>query len=157
MRGCQLLVVNLKTKKKLVSRILGVGVNRVRFDVDHLDDATDAITRDNIRSLITANMIYIKRKGGTSRGRTRFKKLQKRKRGTKQGSKKGKMGARVGKKEVYVKKIRALRWQLKVSKDRKEITNADYWSLYKKVGGNQVRNLAHLRNLIAEIKSKQKS
>ena len=67
------------------------------------------------------------------------------------------MGARVGKKEVYVKKIRALRWQLKVSKDRKEITNADYWSLYKKVGGNQVRNLAHLRNLIAEIKSKQKS
>lgn len=154
MQGCQLVVVNLKTKKKLVSRVLGVGANRIRFDVDHLDDVTDAITRDNIRSLITANMIYILRKGGTSKGRTRFKKLQKRKRGTKQGSKKGKMGARVGKKEVYVKKTRALRHQLKVLKDRKEITNMDYWNLYKKVGGNQIRNLAHLRSLIAEIRSK---
>ena len=47
--------VNLKSKKRLVSRIVGVGVNRVRFDSDHLDDVADAITRDDIRSLITAN------------------------------------------------------------------------------------------------------
>ncbi len=154
MQGCQLVVVNLKTKKKLVSRVLGVGANRIRFDVDHLDDAADAITRDNIRSLITANMIYILRKGGTSKGRKRFKKSQKRKRGTKQGSKKGAIGARVGKKEVYVKKVRALRRQLKVVKDRKEITNVDYWGLYKKVRGGQIRNRAHLRSLIDEIRSK---
>ncbi len=109
MQGCQQVVVNLKTKKRLVSRILGVGANRVKFDVDHLDDVADAITRDNIRSLITANMITVTTKRGTSKGRSRFKKLQKRKRGTGQGSKKGKRGARVGKKQVYVKKIRALR------------------------------------------------
>ena len=30
--------VNLKAKKRLVSRIVGVGVNRVRLDNDHLDD-----------------------------------------------------------------------------------------------------------------------
>ena len=35
--------VNLKSKKRLVSRIVGVGVNRVRFDNDHLDDVADAI------------------------------------------------------------------------------------------------------------------
>ena len=51
--------VNLKSKKRLVSRIVGVGVNRVRFDNDHLDDVADAITRDDIRSLITANTITI--------------------------------------------------------------------------------------------------
>ena len=151
------MVVNLKTKRQLVSRILGVGANRVRFDSDHLDDVADAITRDNIRSLVTAKIIEIKSIKGTSRGRAHFKKHQRRRRGTKQGSKKGRKGARVGKKEVYVKRIRAMRHQIKVSKSRKEITNKDYWNLYKQVGGNQVRNLAHLRSLIEEIHSKKHS
>jgi large subunit ribosomal protein L19e len=148
-------VVNLKSKRRLVSRILGVGSNRVKFDSDHLDDVTDAITRDNIRSLITAGTITIKPIKGTSKGRSYFKKMQRRKRGTKQGSKKGSKGARIGKKEVYVKKMRAMRHQLKVSKYRKEITNKDYWKLYRQVSGNQLRNLAHLRSLIEETHSKK--
>ena len=151
------MVVNLKTKRRLVSRILGVGANRIRFDSEHLDDVADAITRDNIRSLVTANVIEIKPIKGTSRGRAYFKKFQRHKRGTKQGSKKGKKGARVGKKEVYVKKMRSMRHQLKVSKYRKEITNKDYWNLYRQVTGNQIRNLAHLRTLIEETHSKRRS
>ncbi|HLC09855.1 MAG TPA: 50S ribosomal protein L19e [Nitrosopumilaceae archaeon] len=151
------MVVNLKTKRLLVSRILGVGANRVRFDSEHLDDVADAITRDNIRSLVTANVIEVKPIKGTSRGRSYFKKFQRHKRGTKQGSKKGKKGARVGKKEVYVKKMRSMRHQLKVSKYRKEITNKDYWNLYRQVTGNQIRNLAHLRSLIEETHSKRRS
>jgi large subunit ribosomal protein L19e len=62
------LPVNLKAKKRLVSRIVGVGLKRIKFDSDHLDDIEDAITRDNIRSLITANTIRIKPIVGTSRG-----------------------------------------------------------------------------------------
>ena len=62
----------------------------------------------------------------------------------------------MGKKEVYVTKVRALRYRLKIAKDRKEITNAEFWDLYKKIGGNTVRNIAHLRTLIEEITSKQK-
>ena len=149
------MVVNLKTKRQLVSRILGVGVDRVKFDPEHLDDVADAITRDNIRSLITANVIEIKPIKGTSKGRSYFKKLQRSKRGTKQGSKKGRKGARTGKKQVYVRKIKVMRHQLKVSKLRKEIVNEDYWKLYKQVSGNQVRNLAHLRSLIEAVRSKK--
>ena len=149
------MVVNLKTKRQLVSRILGVGLDRVKFDPEHLDDVADAITRDNIRSLITANVIEIRPNKGTSKGRARFKKLQRGKRGTKQGSKKGRKGARIGKKQVYVRKIKALRHQLKVSKSRKEIANESYWKLYKQVSGNQVRNLAHLRTLIEAVRSKK--
>jgi len=150
-------VVNLRAKKRLVSRIVGVGLHRVKFDNDHLDDITDAITRVNIRSLITANTIKIKRIVGTSHGRATLKKIQRRKRGTKQGSKKGRKGARVGKKRVHITKVRALRYRLKVSKDRKEITNKEFWELYKKVGGNTIRNVAHLRSLIDEKVSKRKS
>ena len=149
--------VNLRAKKRLVSRIVGVGINRVRFDNDHLDDVADAITRDDIRSLITANTITIKSFTGTSRGRAKIKKIQASKRGTKSGSKKGTKGARKGKKAVYVKKVRALRYILKISKDRKEITNESFKSIYKKIGGNTIRNKAHLRTVIAEEITTQKS
>ncbi len=151
------MVVNLKAKKRLASRVTGVGVHRIRFDSDHLDDVADAITRENIRSLITANTIQIKPFTGTSRGRAQEKKDQKKKRGTGQGSKKGRKGARVGKKEVYVAKVRSLRRLLKIAKDRKDITNPEFWSLYKKIGGNTVRNKAHLRLLMEETSAKRKS
>ena len=150
------MVVNLKAKKRLAARVTGVGVHRIRFDTDHLDDIADAITRENIRSLITANTIKIKSFTGTSKGRAHDKKAQRNKRGTTQGSKQGRKGARVGKKEVYVAKVRALRRLLKIAKDRKDLTNPEFWALYKKVGGNTVRNKAHLRTLMEEIKEKRK-
>jgi len=150
-------VVNLRAKKRLVARVTGVGVNRVRLDSDHLDDVADAITRQNIRSLITAKKITIKAVVGTSKGRSHTKKSQKNKRGTTQGSKKGRKGARVGKKDVYVAKVRSLRRLLKIAKDRKELTNPEFWILYKKIGGNTVRNKAHLRLLMEEIITKRKS
>ena len=150
------MVVNLKAKKRLVARVTGVGVHRIRFDTDHLTDIADAITRENIRSLITANTITIKSFTGTSKGRAQTKKAQRNKRGTTQGSKQGTKGARVGKKTVYVAKVRALRRLLKIAKDRKDLTNPEFWTLYKKVGGNTVRNKAHLRTLMDELREKRK-
>ena len=151
------LVVNLKAKKRLASRVIGVGVHRIRFDTDHLDDVADAITRENIRSLVTANTITVKSFTGTSKGRAHKKKAQRKKRGTTQGSKRGRKGARVGKKEVYVAKVRSLRRLLKIAKDRKDLTNPEFWALYKRVGGNTVRNKAHLRTLMEEIKADRKN
>ncbi len=150
------MVVNLRAKKRLVSRVTGVGIHRIRFDTDHLIDIADAITRANIRSLITANTIKIKPFTGTSKGRAHTKKAQRNKRGTTQGSKKGRKGARVGKKTVYIAHVRALRRLLKIAKDRKDLTNPEFWTLYKKVGGNTVRNKAHLRALMDEIREKRK-
>lgn len=149
------MVVNLKAKKRLAARVVGVGVHRIRFLEDNLDDVRNAITRAEIRSLVTANTISIKPFTGTSRGRAHTKKLQRNKRGTKQGSKQGRKGARVGKKKVYVIKVRALRRLLKIAKIREEITNREFWMLYKKVGGNTVRNKAHLRALMEETRAKR--
>lgn len=157
MRECLQVVVNLRAKKRLVSRIAGVGIHRVKFDTDHLDDIADAITRDNIRSLITANTIRITKIVGTSRGRAQFKRTQKKKRGTTQGSKKGRKGARIKRKDLHMIKVRALRYRLKVAKDRKEITNKEFWDLYKMINGNTIRNSAHLRSLIEDTVSKRKA
>jgi large subunit ribosomal protein L19e len=46
---------------------------------------------------------------------------------------------------------------LKIAKDRKDLTNPEFWILYKKVGGNTVRNKAHLRTLMEEIKTERKN
>ena len=73
------MVVNLRTKKKLVSRVTGVGLARIKFDPERSDDIADAITRANIRGLITAGAITIKSAKGTSRGRAQTKRLQKKK------------------------------------------------------------------------------
>ncbi|CAI9831545.1 50S ribosomal protein L19e [Nitrosopumilaceae archaeon] len=147
------MVVNLRAKKRLAARVMGVGVNRVYLDPDHLEDVADAITRENIRSLITANTVQKRPFTGTSRGRARVKKAQRSKRGTKQGSKQGRKGARVGKKRTYVAKVRSLRRLLATAKDRGDITNPEFWGLYKKVGGNTVRNKAHLRLLMDEARA----
>jgi large subunit ribosomal protein L19e len=59
----------------------------------------------------------------------------------------------MGKKEIYVVRVRSMRYHLKVLKDRNDINRETYWSLYKKVNGGQVRSLAHLRELVKQFKS----
>jgi large subunit ribosomal protein L19e len=146
------MVVNIKKKRELVARILGVGSNSIRFEPDRLEDVSDSITRENIRSLVNSGAIWTVQRKGTSRGRSVDKKSVWKIHGKGPGSKKGKKTARVGKKEVYVVRVRSMRYHLRVLKERKDINNDVYWSLYKKVNGGQVRSLAHLRDLVKEAK-----
>ena len=148
------MVVNIAKKRELVARILGVGANRIRFEPDRLEDVADSITRDNVRSLVNSGAIWTVQVKGTSRGRAIKKRAVWKVHGKGPGSKKGKKTARVGKKEVYVIRVRSMRYRLKVLKDRKDITNEIYWQLYKKVNGGQVRSLAHLRDLVKEAKTR---
>lgn len=148
------MVVNIGKKRELVARILDVGANRIRFEPDRLEDVADSITRDNIRSLVNSGAIWTVQVKGTSRGRAIKKRAVWKVHGKGPGSKKGKKTARVGKKAVYVIKVRSMRYHLKVLKERKDISNEIYWQLYKKVNGGQVRSLAHLRELVKEAKSR---
>lgn len=143
--------INLRDKRELAARTLGVGANRLRFEPEYIDDVIDAITRDDIRSLVTARTIYIVEKKGTSRGRARAKHLKNKKRGRGPGSKKGRKGAREGKKQIWVKKVRAQRRHIKIMKSRGDIDKKAFWSLYKKINGGQVRSLSHLRELVKEV------
>lgn len=141
--------INLRDKRELAARVLGVGVNRVKFSPDYLEDVADAITRENIRSLVTARTMHVEGIKGTSRGRTRARHAKAKKHGRGQGSKKGRKGARRGKKELWVKKVRAMRHHIKVLKKRGDISKRAFWSLYTKINGGQVRSLSHLRELVA--------
>jgi large subunit ribosomal protein L19e len=147
------MVVNIRKKRELIARILGVGANRVKFEPDKLDEVSDSITRENMRALIKNGAIWTVKPKGTSRARAEAKLALRRKRGTGPGSKKGKKTARTGKKEIYVTRVRSMRYYLKVLKDRNDLNRQTYWSLYKRVNGGQVRSLAHLRDLVKQSKS----
>jgi large subunit ribosomal protein L19e len=148
------MVVNLKKKRELVSRMLGVGSNRIRFEPDKLDDISDSITRENLRGLIKNGSIWTEKPKGTSRARAQAKRQIKKKHGMGEGSKKGKKTARMGKKQIHVKRVRSMRYHLKVLKDRNDLNSETFWTLYKKVNGNQVRSLSHLRDLVKQTKSR---
>jgi large subunit ribosomal protein L19e len=143
--------INLRDKRELAARTLGVGANRIKFEPEFIEDVLDAITRGDIRSLVTARTIYIAKKKGTSRGRTRARHLKTRKHGRGPGSKKGRKTARQGKKQIWVKKVRAMRRHIKILKNRNDISNKAYWSLYTKINGGHVRSLSHLRELVKEV------
>ena len=143
--------MNLRSRRRLAASVLGVGVDRVIFDEEYSDLIQDAITRSTIRGLIGFGAIRAAPVKGVSRGRAR-ERSTKLKRGRTAGSTKGSSGARNPRKTMWMTKVRALRWRLKVAKERKEITSASYKSLYKQVKGGQVRGVKHLHDLMKEAK-----
>lgn len=134
-------------KKRLAAQILKVGINRVRIDPERVQDVKDAVTKDDIRRLIKEGAIWTEPVKGTSTVR---KKMRKRK-GRGPGSKKGTKGARMGKKERWIRQVRALRRYLRALKERRAITNETFKVLYKKVKGGELRTIRRLKEVLAEM------
>jgi len=143
--------LNLKSKRRLAASVLGVGADRVVFNDEYSDLIQDAITRSTIRGLVGFGAITVAPEKGVSRGRFRAKS-GKLKRGRSAGSTEGKAYARNPRKDQWISKVRALRWRLKVAKERKQITPEAYRRLYKQVKGGQVRGVKHLLDLMKEAK-----
>jgi large subunit ribosomal protein L19e len=143
--------LNLRSKRRLAASVMNVGLDKVVFDEEYSDLIQDAITRSTIRGLIGVGAIAAKPDTGVSRGRIRERK-KKLKRGRGQGTFKGAKSARLPRKEKWVTKVRALRWRLKVARDRGEISKESYWRLYRQVKGGQVRGVKHLVDLMKEAK-----
>jgi large subunit ribosomal protein L19e len=130
---------------------MGVGLDRVIFDEEYADLIQDAITRSTIRGLVGFGAIRAAPEKGKSMGRARERSLRlKRGRGT--GSIEGPKYARNPKKDRWATKVRALRWRLKVARDRGAISKETYRRLYKQSKGGQVRGVKHLLELMKEAK-----
>ena len=143
--------MNLRSRRRLAASVLGVGQDRVIFDEEYSDLIQDAITRSTIRGLIGFGAIRAAPEKGTSRGRYR-EKAGRLKRGRGAGSTEGPAKARNPRKEMWITKVRALRWRLKVARERKQISEKSYKALYKQVKGGQVRGVKHLLELMKEAK-----
>ena len=131
--------------------MLGVGADRVIFNDEYSDLIQDAITRSTIRGLVGFGAITVAPEKGVSRGRFRAKS-RKLKRGRSAGSTEGTAHARNPRKDIWISKVRALRWRLKVARDRGTISKETYKRLYKQSKGGQVRGVKHLLELMKEAK-----
>lgn len=141
--------MNLKNQRRMAAELLKVGLNRVQFNKDRLSDASEALTREDIRSLIRNGVITIRPEKSTSRYRARVRLAQKRKgRHKGPGRRKGSKNARRHGKESWIKKVRALREELTKLKEEKKIGKDQYRRLYLQIKGNLYHSRRHLRESI---------
>lgn len=143
-------MVDLSTKKRVAAELLGVGVSRIRLSPEETERIQDAITRANIRALLKDGVIWAEPARGVSRGRIRMHRVRLRRRGRGPGSKEGAAGARRGRKDAWVHRVRALRRHLHILRERGDITPPVFKRLYRQVKGGQVRSVRHLRELMRE-------
>lgn len=146
-------MANLKNQRRMASQILDCGSDRVWIDPAKTEEIAEAITREDVRNLIAEGAIKAKKVKGVSRGRARLV-AEKRKYGHRKGpgSRKGAKGARTPSKELWMKKIRALRKRLKEMRADETLDKKTYCKLYRKAKGGEFRNVAHLE---AQIKTMQ--
>ena len=143
-------MADLANQKRLAAALLKVGVTRVWMDPERLEDIATAITREDIRGLISEGVVKRRAVVGISRGRARARDIKRAKGHLKgHGSRRGAAGARDPKKNRWMRKIRAQRKVLKEMRAEKTIDAHNYRILYRKAKGGEFRNIAHLKSYIA--------
>jgi len=143
--------MNLRTQKRLAAQIMKVGENKVQFDTESLEQVADAITREDIRILISKGVIKKKQEKGISTGRLK-KNLQQKKRGQKKGHgrRSGKKTVRTPKKKAWIKKIRAIRDELRKLKTEKKIDEKTYRKTYLQAKGGLYQSRRHMREHVVK-------
>ncbi len=130
--------MKLEKKKSLASRALGIGKERIVFNSERLNEIKEAITKQDIKDLVSAGAIHIKDKKGRKKA-----KEESRRRGYGKVRQKPKKG-----KTQYVILTRKLRSFIKHSKDTGKISQESYLELRKEVRNRTFKSLAHLKERI---------
>lgn len=148
-------MTDLANQRRLAAEVMGIGINRVWLDPEASNDIKAALTREDIRKLIEEGKVAGKEIKGISRGRAR-RLNEAREYGHRKGhgSRSGAKGARRPKKELWMKRIRALRSRLRELKDNNAIDVPTYRKLYIKAKGGEYRSRAHLDSHIEQLKGK---
>jgi large subunit ribosomal protein L19e len=137
---------DLANQRRIAAAILKCGQHRVWFDPERFSDIQNAVSREDVRSLVGEGAIKARQKKGVSRGRARAK-IASRAYGHNKGHgrRKGAGGARSPSKRQWIQKIRAIRKALVELRDTGVVDSHMYRILYRKAAGGQFRSVAHLK------------
>jgi large subunit ribosomal protein L19e len=139
--------MDLKNQRRIASQLLKCGENRVWIDPNRAEDVSDAITRADVRTLISSGAVSSRQKKGVSRGRAELQLAQRRKgRQRGHGSRRGKKGARKPSKERWMQTIRPIRQKLKELRESGKIDTATYRKYYLKAKGGVFKSRPHLES-----------
>jgi large subunit ribosomal protein L19e len=134
--------------------MLGVGESKVKFKTDSIKKIEEALTREDIRTLIKDGVVYKIHRRGVSRVRGEAKRAQ-RKKGRRggMGSRKGTPSARLDSKEAWIAKVRAQRRFLNGLVSSKRITDPKvYRKLYMMAKGNAFKSVKIMETYINDNK-----
>ncbi len=134
--------MNLRKKKELAAKSLGVGKNKIYFSPESLKEIKEAITKQDIKTLYEEGIIRIKPTPGR-------KKVVRRKRRRGAGKIKMKIKHR---KQDYVKITRKLRSYLKALKNNNEISREVYYDTRKKIKMRAFKNMANFKEYLKSAK-----
>ena len=146
----------LETQKKIASELMKCGVSRVK--INDAKAAAEALTRNDIRELISTKKIEKVQKKGSSKFRWR-KKLEQKKKGRMRGfgSRKGTRNARAPEKKSWMETVRPLRKLLRSLRENGQITRSTYSKIYMRIKGGAFRNKSHLMLYLKENELVQKA
>lgn len=143
--------MNLKNQKRIAAQLLKVGEHKVKFDIENLSDIKEAITKHDIRGLINSGIISTITSKGQSRARIRKSKAQKRKgKRAGEGSRKGCRGARITRKQEWMKAIRTQRRFIFALRANSKVSPETFKSLYKMTKSGLFRSRRHIKLYLTE-------
>ncbi len=134
--------MNLRKKKELASRTLGVGKKRIKFIEPRLNKIKEAITKQDIRDLKKEGAIIINKIGG------RTKNLKRKAKKT-VGNIRKKVNKR---KKEYVILTRKLRKLVASGGKSGELSREDTKEIRKKIRNRMFKSKAHLKEYIGGLK-----
>ena len=134
--------MNLRKKKELASRTLGVGKKRIMFVEPRLDEIKEAITKQDIRDLKKDGAIIVNKiKGRTKNLKSKTKRSV------------GNIRKNVNKrKQEYVILTRKLRKHVADGKKSGELSKEDVKEIRKKIRNRMFKSKAHLKEHIGGLK-----
>jgi len=143
--------MDLHKLRRLAVDVLDVGKARVWFDPEQKDRIKEAMTKDDVRALVTEGAIKKKQPTGQSSFRTKKLKAQKKK-GRKRGfgKRKGTFKARLEKKRTWIKNVRAQRRVLKELKEKEPelFEEVNYAKIYRKVTGGYFKGKKYVEQAV---------
>jgi len=133
--------MNLKKKKELAAKTLGVGKNKIVFLKLRISEIKEAITKQDIRDLHNEGAILIKQ----ASGRKKVKKM-KRRRST------GNIRKKIrGEKRKYVNLTRKLRKHLREQKTGKRISREQTGEIKKKIKNREFKSKSNLKEYLKSL------
>ena len=141
----------LNTQKRIAATILKCSPSKVVFDTEKLTEIKDALTKQDMRTLVESGVVKKARSNEQSRVRARLRAAQRskgRQRG--HGTRKGSANSRLPRKRAWIGKIRLQRSLLKKWREKKEISKKNYRDLYMKAKGGFFRSKRHVELYVSE-------
>lgn len=133
--------MNLSKKKSLAVSTLGVGKDRIVFNVNRLDEIKEAITKQDIRDLLSAGAIFVKDISGR---KTIVRRRTRRRMGSiKHKKKPGKRGYM-----ILTRKLRAYLFELR---NQNKLSPEIYSTLRKEIRAHIFKSKAHIKERIAHL------